>query len=100
MAEFFLHLISIMGFQYEKTLFFDNFIRLYQLNSWSHDVPSLHINYQYLKYVVFYFVAFDVSADLTELGKTPVTVICAGIKSILDIGLTLEYLVSLVHREV
>lgn len=36
--------------------------------------------------------SFDVSADLTELGKTPVTVICAGIKSILDIGLTLEYL--------
>ena len=38
-------------------------------------------------------VAFDVSADLTELGKTPVAVICAGVKSILDIGLTLEYLV-------
>ena len=34
----------------------------------------------------------DISADLTELGRTPVTVICAGIKSILDIGLTLEYL--------
>ena len=39
--------------------------------------------------------AFDVSADLTELGKTPITVICAGVKSILDIGLTLEYLVCL-----
>jgi pseudouridine-5'-phosphate glycosidase len=39
------------------------------------------------------FLAFDVSADLTELGRTPVTVVCAGVKSILDIGLTLEYLV-------
>jgi len=29
---------------------------------------------------------------LTELGRTPVTVVCAGAKSILDIGLTLEYL--------
>lgn len=35
---------------------------------------------------------FDISADLTELGKTPVTVVCAGAKSILDIQLTLEYL--------
>ena len=35
---------------------------------------------------------FDVSADLTELGRTPVALICAGVKSILDIGLTLEYL--------
>ncbi|KAM5173029.1 uncharacterized protein ACMZJ9_005712 [Mantella aurantiaca] len=34
----------------------------------------------------------DVSADLTELGRTPVAVISAGIKSILDIGRTLEYL--------
>ena len=34
----------------------------------------------------------DVSADLTELGRTPVTVICAGAKSILDIPRTLEYL--------
>ncbi len=41
----------------------------------------------------FKFSAFDVSADLTELGRTPVTVVCAGVKSILDIGLTLEYLV-------
>lgn len=39
------------------------------------------------------FSAFDVSADLTELGRTPVTVVCAGVKSILDIGSTLEYLV-------
>jgi pseudouridine-5'-phosphate glycosidase len=34
----------------------------------------------------------DISADLTELGKTPVAVVSSGVKSILDIGLTLEYL--------
>eukprot|EP00164_Ancoracysta_twista_P003006 GFYU01004007.1.p1 GENE.GFYU01004007.1~~GFYU01004007.1.p1 ORF type:complete len:358 (-),score=91.87 GFYU01004007.1:134-1177(-) len=34
----------------------------------------------------------DVSADLTELGRTPVAVVCAGAKSLLDIGRTLEYL--------
>ena len=34
----------------------------------------------------------DVSADLDELGMTPVMVVCAGAKSILDLGLTLEYL--------
>ena len=34
----------------------------------------------------------DISADLEELAQTPVMVICAGCKSILDIGLTLEYL--------
>lgn len=36
----------------------------------------------------------DVSADLTELGRTPVTVISSGVKSILDIRKTLEYLVT------
>lgn len=36
--------------------------------------------------------SMDISADLTELGRTPVAVVCAGVKSILDIGLTLEYL--------
>lgn len=36
--------------------------------------------------------SFDVSADLQELANTNVAVICAGAKSILDIGLTLEYL--------
>src|SRR5690349_11130397 len=36
--------------------------------------------------------SFDISADLQELAKTSVTVVCAGAKSILDIGLTLEYL--------
>ena len=42
----------------------------------------------------------DVSADLVELGRTPVAVVCAGIKSILDIPKTLEFLetqVSSVH---
>ena len=36
--------------------------------------------------------SFDISADLTELGSTDVAVVCAGVKSILDIGLTLETL--------
>ena len=36
--------------------------------------------------------SFDVSADLGELATTPVTVVSAGVKSILDIGLTLELL--------
>ena len=39
--------------------------------------------------------SFDVSADLTELGSTDVTVVSAGVKSILDIGLTLETLETL-----
>ena len=34
----------------------------------------------------------DISADLEELARTDVTVVCAGAKSILDLGLTLEYL--------
>lgn len=34
----------------------------------------------------------DISADLPELARTPVAVVCAGAKSILDLGLTLEYL--------
>jgi pseudouridine-5'-phosphate glycosidase len=36
--------------------------------------------------------SFDISADLQELARTPVAVVCAGVKSILDIPLTLEYL--------
>ncbi len=36
--------------------------------------------------------SFDISADLEELGRTPVAVVCAGAKSILDIGKTLEVL--------
>lgn len=34
----------------------------------------------------------DISADLTELGRTSVAVVSAGAKSILDLGRTLEYL--------
>ena len=37
-------------------------------------------------------VTMDISADLEELGHTPVLVVCAGAKSILDLGLTLEVL--------
>ncbi|XP_030384416.1 pseudouridine-metabolizing bifunctional protein C1861.05 [Scaptodrosophila lebanonensis] len=37
-------------------------------------------------------VTMDVSADLVELGRTPVAVICSGVKSILDIPRTLEFL--------
>ncbi|MBX8802405.1 pseudouridine-5'-phosphate glycosidase [Pseudochrobactrum asaccharolyticum] len=36
--------------------------------------------------------SFDISADLNELGMTNTTVVCAGVKSILDIPKTLEYL--------
>ena len=38
---------------------------------------------------------FDISADLQELANTNVAVVCAGIKAILDLGLTLEYLETL-----
>ena len=38
-------------------------------------------------------LAMDISADLTELGRSPVAVLAGGVKSILDIGRTLEYLV-------
>jgi pseudouridine-5'-phosphate glycosidase len=37
-------------------------------------------------------VSMDISADLQELARTPVAVVSAGAKSILDLGLTLEYL--------
>ncbi|HEX6707760.1 MAG TPA: pseudouridine-5'-phosphate glycosidase [Albitalea sp.] len=36
--------------------------------------------------------SFDISADLQELARTPVAVVCAGAKAILDLRLTLEYL--------
>ncbi len=39
--------------------------------------------------------AFDESADLTELGRTPLVVVCAGAKSVLDIAATLERLETL-----
>lgn len=38
---------------------------------------------------------FDESADLVTLGRTPITVVCAGVKSILDVGATLERLETL-----
>ncbi len=38
---------------------------------------------------------FDVSADLTELSRTPVTVVCAGAKALLDLPLTFEHLETL-----
>lgn len=37
-------------------------------------------------------LTFDISADLEELGRTPVAVVCAGAKAILDLGKTLEVL--------
>lgn len=40
-------------------------------------------------------LSMDISADLTEMGRTSVAVVSAGVKSILDIGLTLEYLETL-----
>ena len=39
--------------------------------------------------------SMDISADLTEMAQTSVAVVSAGVKSILDIGLTLEYLETL-----
>ena len=39
--------------------------------------------------------SFDISADLTELAQTNIAVVSAGVKSILDIGLTIEYLETL-----
>ena len=36
--------------------------------------------------------SFDISADLIELGRAPVVTVCAGVKAILDLPLTLEYL--------
>ncbi len=39
--------------------------------------------------------SFDISADLSELARTSVAVVCAGVKAILDIGLTLELLETL-----
>jgi pseudouridine-5'-phosphate glycosidase len=39
--------------------------------------------------------SYDESADLTALSRTPITIVCAGVKSILDVGATLERLESL-----
>lgn len=43
-------------------------------------------------------VTMDVSADLIELGRNPVAVVASGVKSILDIPKTLEFLVSETHH--
>ena len=40
-------------------------------------------------------VTYDESADLTTLARTPIVVVCAGVKSILDVGATLERLETL-----
>ena len=65
------------------------YFKIYQLNNnYYEDINP---------YLYFHFhlrTAMDISADLRELTKTPMAVVCAGIKSILDIGRTLEYLVS------
>ena len=37
-------------------------------------------------------ISLDVSADLEELARTPVMVVCSGVKAVLDLGMTLEYL--------
>lgn len=42
-----------------------------------------------------YGETMDVSADLYELARTPMAVVCSGVKSILDVGKTLEYLETL-----
>lgn len=61
-------------------------------------MQNMHIlHYVYCLYSVVNILsiaALDVSADLTELGRTPIAVVSAGVKSILDIGRTLEFLVS------
>jgi len=50
-----------------------------------------------VKWILFGIVAMDISTDLKELGRTAVTVVSAGIKSILDIRRTLEYLVRVLR---
>ena len=50
------------------------------------EVPLTPKEYDILRFLM------DISADLQEFANTPVAVVCAGAKSILDLGLTLEYL--------
>lgn len=57
----------------------------------------LLITGEILKILIF-LTALDISADLTELGRTPIAVVSAGVKSILDIGRTLEFLVRLLEN--
>ena len=58
------------------------------------DEPSESALFLYFNSPLPLFSAWDVSSDLTELGRTPVAVVCAGVKSVLDIPRTLEVLVS------
>lgn len=46
-------------------------------------------------FILSSLTAMDISSDLVELGRTPVAVVSAGVKSILDIPRTLEYLVPI-----
>ncbi|KAI1707975.1 indigoidine synthase A like protein domain-containing protein [Ditylenchus destructor] len=54
---------------------------------------TMWIAHQVLIYVQF--LGFDISADLIELGRIPIAVVCAGAKSILDIPKTIEMLETL-----
>jgi len=58
----------------------------------SRNITSILIEHMHI-ILIFIWAAMDISSDITELGRTPVAVICAGVKSILDIPRTLEYLV-------
>lgn len=51
------------------------------------------ISWQHIYIFAPSVTAMDISSDLVELGRTPVAVVSAGVKSILDIPRTLEYLV-------
>uniref|UniRef100_A0A1I7XHE0 PfkB domain-containing protein n=1 Tax=Heterorhabditis bacteriophora TaxID=37862 RepID=A0A1I7XHE0_HETBA len=54
---------------------------------------KVHLKFsKHYKLLSFSYLAFDISADLLELSRTPVIVVCAGVKSILDIDKTIEYL--------
>lgn len=63
-------------------------------------VNSMFVIDIHVQHYILSVIAMDVSADLTELGRTPVTVISSGVKSILDIQKTLEYLVTSVTLDI
>ena len=63
----------------------------------SYSEQNLFLLVVVVKWILFGIVAMDISADLKELGRTAVTVVSAGIKSILDIRRTLEYLVRVLR---
>ena len=54
---------------------------------------SISLSFVYAPLLPCIQSALDISADVPELGRTPMAVVCAGVKSILDIGRTLEALV-------